>query len=773
MIPSITYDFNFDYVLVLIFSSYIIYGYFSGGHKQIRLSINLILPFMIIYYLGKYITNYMYIPLKTTFLFEMFDTYLGIIKNTFGMMVAYIITYLLLLVSVFFLSIYARRYVLNENMRAKLGRKNNYIGALFALINGYVLIYFIILPAFSLNIVGGEARITTFVLENPPPFSRIARTAEKAVPIKGLADKADDFQRLMSVDGIEGYYNDAIYDYQQLYIGSNSFETEFMTNVYTELSLESKTLLDDEYFDYFDEVLSLTNYQGVSRILVLETTTNDYLYLDLIAEEDDFETLLNNMKKIVADYEASIITYDEDVLDYAYGVEYEAYEDLLDDYEVAVIAYSTDKITELLAGNDYTITFSETRPTIIAEKPSNYIHPDSLVEPIEPVLTATITEADVFVAEYEDKEDIRDLLKTLGKNFRDHKGLLIWYVDELDRNMATSSDGGDISETIVSFKTNYSVIMEDLNDEDLESKLYLAQMSITSYDVFTSWLDCTMENMDTIELDDIGNASNRCTNIDTSLVTDYDFTDDALSIVTTLFEGESVTWIILQYKYDYEAGGFVEEFEDFPEVLDILESTKELVDDYDEYYKDIANSLEGNLSMVFKIGISVMKFHLDVYDVLVNSPIISAVFNDIVRVCSGSETSPINRDVMVCPKTEGDSGFVRELFNMRFLASDILFKAYLMVDNENEAIIYDSEEMSAFLDKTNTAVEDNVISAEVVSMFADQFAFNIIDEANNYTLLEQMYDDGQITIEAMRILADDEYELFSSEFRQRVRSLIR
>jgi len=773
MIPNIAFDFNFDYVLVLIFASYIIYGYFSGGHKQIRFSINLILPFMIIYYLGKYITSYMYIPLKTTFLFEMFDTYLGIIKNTFGMMVAYAITYTLLFFSVFFLSIYARRYVLNENMRAKLGRKNNYIGALFALVNGYVLIYFVLLPVFSLNIVGGEARITNFVLENPPPFSRIARTAEKAVPIKGLADKADDFQRLMSVDGISGYYNDAIYEYQQVYIGSNSYETDFMTDVYRWLSLESKILLNDEYFDYFDEELTATNYTGISRILVLETATNDYLYLDIVETEDDFASTLSDMKKIVKDYEDSIINYDSDVLDYAYGVQYDAYLDLLDDYETGVITYTTSKITALLAGNSFADVFSDTRPTISIEKPSKYVHPDTLVEPTEPVLTTTITEADDFVVEYENKLDIRGPLNTLGKNFRDHKGLLIWYIDELDRNMTTSAEGGDISETIVSFKNNYTSIVEDMNDEDLEGKLYLAQMSITSYDVFTTWLDCTMENMDTIELDDIELSANRCTNIDTSLVTDYDFTDDALGIVTTLFEGDSVTWIILQYKHDYEAGGFVEEFADFPEVLDILESTKELVDDYDSYYKDIANSLEGNLSMVIKIGISVMKFHLDVYDVLVNSPIISAVFNDAVRMCSGSETSPINRDVMVCPVTEGDSGFARELFNMRFLASDILFKAYLMIDDENEAIIYDSEEMHAFLEKANTAVENNVISGEVVSMFADQLAFNVIDETNNYTLLEQMYDDGQITIEAMRILADDEYELFSSEFRTRVRSLIR
>ncbi len=773
MIPNITYDFNFDYVLVLIFASYIIYGYFSGGHKQIRLSINLILPFMVIYYLGRYITSYMYIPLTKTFLFELFDTYLDIIKNTSGMIIAYIITYLMLFSSVFFLSIYARRYVLNENMRAKLGRKNNYLGALFALINGYVLIYFIILPVFSLNVVGGEARITNFVLENPPPFSRIARTAEKAVPIKGLADKAEEFEQLISVDGIEGYYNDAIYEYQQKYIGDDSYETEFMADVYKELSLDSKTLLNQEYFDYFDENLTSTNYQGVSRVLILETTTSDYLYLDLLEIENDFETTLKEMKEIADDYDNSIIKYDKDVIDYAYGLQYDAYSDLLDDYESEVIDYTTSKITTLLAGNSFTLSFSETRPKMSLEEPSNYVHPDVLVEPTEPVLTTIISDADDFVDEYEDKIDVRSLLSSLGENFRDHKGLLVWYVDELDRNMATSADGGDISETIVSFKINYLTITENIDDEDLKGKLYLAQMSITSYDVFTTWLDCTMENMDTIELDDIGDESNRCINIDTSLVTDYDFTDDALGIVTTLFEGDSVTWIILQYKYDYEAGGFLDEFEDFPEVLEVLASTKELVDDYDEYYKDIANSLEGNISMVIKIGISVMKYHVDVYDTLNNTPIISALFSDVVRVCSGSTTSPINRDVLICPKTTGDSGFAREIFNMRFLASDILFKAYLMVDNENKLIIYDSEEMNSFLEKTNKAVEDNVMTAEVVSMFADQFAFNIIDESNNYTLLEQMYDDGQITIEAMRILADDEYELFSEEFRTRVRSLIR
>ena len=88
-------------------------------------------------------------------------------------------------------------------MRAKLGKKNNYLGAAFSLLNGYVLVYFLILPAFSMNLVSTNAHVTNFVLEHPPPFSRIARTAEKAVPIKGLTDKADDFQQLLSVEGLQ------------------------------------------------------------------------------------------------------------------------------------------------------------------------------------------------------------------------------------------------------------------------------------------------------------------------------------------------------------------------------------------------------------------------------------------------------------------------------------------------------------------------------------------------------------------------------------------
>jgi len=756
----------------MIFISYIIYGYFSGGHKQIRLSINLILPFMIIYYLGKYITKYLYIPLSDTFIFEMIEEFLGIAKYTIGMSLSYILTYILLFVGIFFLSIYARKYLLNENMRAKLGVKNNYLGAVVALINGYVLSYFIILPVFSLGLVDAEANVTNFVLEHPPPFSRIARTAEKAVPIKGLADKADDFQQLLSVEGIEGYYNDAIYEYQQLYIGdSGSYEETFMLTVYRHLSDDSKTLLQDAYADYFDgEVLSGTNYMGISRILVEEQSSGNLLYKDLLQEEGKFQDEFDSNKEIYDTYTASQTQYEKDVDNYAYYLALSTYEDELETFLDAAELHLEAKINAFNGSGGYSGSLAISRPLLSVVKPTGY--KEVTTEPVEPTETPLIEAAKDFIEDFEDKPDVTGKISSLSKNFEDHLGLLMWYVDELDREMASSSSGGDISDVIVSYKNYYETIIENIDDEELEGKLYLAQMSIRSFDVFTEWLGCTRENIENVPIEEMELAANRCDSIDPANVTEYDFTDNALSLVRTLFSGEAVTWIILQYKYDYEAGVFDEPFADFEEVSDVLASTKGLVDDYDEYYKDIANSIDGNVSMVIKIAISVMKYNFDVYDTLEQTPLLSAVFNDAVRMCTNSSQSPLNIEVTICPKSEGDGG-LGELFNMRYLTSEILFKAYIMVDNENEPIIYDTEKMVEFLDKANKSVKSNVISAEAVEMFGDQFAFNVIDETSNYTLLQQMYDDGQISIEAMRILADDDHELFSEEFRQRVRSLIR
>lgn len=783
MIPNIAFDFNFDYVLILIFSSYIIYGYLSGGHKQIRLSINLILPFIMIYYLGKAITAYIYIPLSNSFVFTIMSEIFNAFKYTFTMVLSYIVMYFALFFFVFLLSIYARRHILNENMRAKLGKNNNYLGALFALINGYVLIYFIILPAFSMNIISGNAYMTTFVLEHPPPFSRIARTAESAVPVKSLADKAGAFQELLSAEGIEGYYNNSIYDYQQTYIGgSDSLENEFITDVFDDLSVEAQTLLIDEYYTYLnidndfgqEYILSESSYIGVSRVLVEEMASGKYLYEELLELENTFETDLQAQKDIVDNYDDILTQYEIDVENYDYQLIYDQYIDDLEQFNTDLNAHLTAKIAAIKAGDPFDSTFTGTVPKLTVKEPDNYVEYDTSNPPEFPDLSQEVIDAQAYVDLYEDKADVRETLEKLSLDFLDHKGLLIFYVDKLEMNLASSGDGGNIDLAINVFKTNYDEIIENINDEELEDKLQLAKMSITSYDVFTTWLGCTEANIDSeVPLDELEEEQYRCTDFDLEADLSYDFTDDALNLATSVFQGDTVSWYILQFKHDYDSGGFEEALGDYEEIMGILDGMKELSDEYDLYYKDIANSIEGNISMVFKIGISVAKFHIDMYETLENTPLLSAMFNDISRMCANDAKSSINRNVDVCLQSENSGGFIGEALNMRYLTSEVIFKAFVMVDDENQKIIYDTEKMNEYLLKVNETVENNIIAPEVIEMFGDQLAFNVIDANNNYTLLEQMYDDGQITIEAMRVLADDEYGLFSDEFRLRVRSLIR
>ena len=773
LIPDIQFDFNFDIILLILFSAYTVYGYFSGGHKQIRLSINLILPFVIIYYLGHTITEYLYIPLNNTFFFELINNFLSILKNTIGMIFTYIFTYVLLFSGVYILSKIAKRYLLNDNMKAKLGIKNNYLGAVFALINGYVLVYFLILPAFSINIIGSEARLTNFVLEHPPPFSRVGRTAEKAVPVKNLADKATTFQELISVDGIEGYYNDAISDYTALYVGSrDSYESKFMEEIYPNLTSVSQNKLHTEYNDYFDVDIDSNSFYGVSYILLKETN-GKAIYQDILETESTFNETLKSKQLVVANYEQEVLEYDNLKANYDYQIALQNYNLDLDDYIDALKIYMINKTNALKLGQPFAETFLLDRPELTESKPEIEVTVDITEPPVDPDLNPSIevTEALQYISDNEDKENVSDALEELALNFKNHEGLLIWYVEGLSEGQAVIPDTSDISTTIVSFKEYYTTITDNINDPELQEKLELAKMSIDTYDVFTIWLDCTKENIRNVSLDEIPNEENRCPAIDTSTVVSYDFTDEALSTVKTLFEGESVSYVISQYKYDYENGLFEDVLSDYKTIIDVLEDTKDMVDEYELYYKDIASSIDGNISMVIKIGISVMKYHLDIYDVLENTPILAAVFNDAARFCPGSSKVP-GYDAEICYKTDGQSGTVKELMNMRYLVSEIYIKAYFMVDESNDVIMYDTLTMQEKIDAINDSINNHVVTKETVTAIADQFAFNPIDD-DGTTLLEQMYEEGYITIEAMRLLAQDEYELFSSDFRSKVKSLIR
>jgi hypothetical protein len=642
------------------------------------------------------------------------------------------------------------------------------------MLNGYVFIYFILLPIFSLNIIDEHAVLSNFVLQNPPPFSRVARTAEKAVPIKKLTDKAQKFEELLSTQGIEEYYNNAIYQYQLEYLGSpNSKETNFIENVYPNLTEDAKNIVKSTYFDLFGEELSENHYYGVSYALSYGNDES-YVYLDVLNKEKDFNEIYQHNLDVAETFQKELDQYQVNLANYEYQVALDQYQADMDVFLTNLEDHLTLKVAALKGETDYDVPFTKERPTLTASKPSNFTQGDTSNPPLDPKdsMSQEVIDAVDYVDLYKNKIDVTSLLEELGQDFVNHRGLLAWYTESLDQGLDFNPQHSDISDIIVSFKQNYDNISTDINDKELEDKLYVAMMSIRAYDVFSQWLDFTTNNIDNVPLDEIQLNENRCTTIDPSAVTEYNFSSDAMDIVKTLFDGESISWIILQFKYDYEAGVFDDYFEGFPEVSKVLVSTKDLVDEYDLHYKDIATSIEGNIPMLAKIGISVMKYHVDVYDTLQKTPILDAAFNDAARLCTSLQRVP-GYDVMICDGTNESTGLLGGITNLRYLIAEVYLKAYFMVDDNNNRIVYDSDQMEKYLDDLNKAVENNLVSKEVTTAIADQFAFHVIDDNTGMTLLEQMYRDGYISIDAMRILSNDEHDLFSEEFRLRVSGLIR
>jgi hypothetical protein len=764
--------FNFDYFLMIAILGYVGLGFIVGGHKQIRLFINFVLPFIILYYLGDVILTRIYSPLLDTFLFELFSIIMAPVKYSMMMMFTYFLMYFLLFFLIFLLSRAAKKRWLNENMEAYLGKWNHYIGAFFALLNGYVFIYFIILPVFTLNIIGSEAVLTNTILQNPPPFSRIATTAEQAVPIKAITEQAADFQTLLSNDGIQSYYNDAIYEYQQLFIGGpNSYEASFMNSIYPYLSQNAQTAIEESYFTYFDTQLSSSNFTGISRVLI-EQSRDGYLYNEIRTLEDGFYEEFAEAEILIEDYTQDVIDYNNAYQSYLYDSAYQSYLEEVENYESTITTYLDEKFNAIENGEPFTDTLSVTKPEFTQTKPENYEQIDPLVLPIEPEYTSEIEDAQLMLQLYQNKPDVRVELDSLGEIFVDHTGIITWYIDDLDGVLSSTATGGEIDPIIISFKENYQDILDHINNQELESKLSLARLSIQTYDVFSQWSTCALEHAETLTLEEIMLEENRCTDIDPNNVSTYDFSDDTLDVIGALLEGDTISFIIVQYKYDYETGIFTELFKDYPSVIAVLERSESFINDYDEYYKDIADSIDGSLPVAFKLGISILKYNFDVYSMLESTPIVTAYFNDAARICIQTQPSPINRDVDVCSLPE-DPGILNQILSARALVSEIIFKAYLIVDDENEPIIYDSEYMRTFLENINISVEKNIITQEVVELLANELAFHVTDEQSNMTLLQEMYENDQITVEAMRLLIDDEYNLFSTEFEQRVRSLIR
>ena len=146
-------------------------------------------------------------------------------------------------------------------------------------------------------------------------------------------------------------------------------------------------------------------------------------------------------------------------------------------------------------GNAFNDELSVIFPVFTIKEPANYKEITTETYPVLPEVPTDVALAQIYLDEFEDKIDIRDDFNLIATDFKDHKGLLMFFVDYLKLDLASDVSGGNIDDAINQFKINYEEIRANVNDNEVEDKLDLAITSIRSYDVFNSWLICTEVNI--------------------------------------------------------------------------------------------------------------------------------------------------------------------------------------------------------------------------------------------------------------------------------------
>lgn len=639
--------FNFDIILIMIFITFALIGAISGLKSQIPITLNIIVPFLFIYFFGKFITKLLFnFPIYRNIMDAIFGGALfQQIDFTLKMAVAYILMYLIIFLFVRILYGIFKGYSKRSNIKKK-SILSNILGFGLALINAYVAIFFIILPLLFLGVVDSTRPLTSIMVNNPPFFSRLGATTKAAVPVYDTVDQATEFMDILTSKNFDEYFN-YISNSQQI---TSELETDFMDNKYDLLSEESKTLINNIKPSELD---FNTDPSGLARTLLeLNPETNNKVYEDILAIE------------------------------------------------------------------------TENQSTIL--------------------------------------EQLEEQFSIISK----YEGLIIWYMDELGGDTIPSYDGEtsitDIGTVIQSFKENYEDIVANTSDEALLYQLELAKTSIDSYEIFSLWISCTEDNIiNNITPDDPNFV---CDTIDVSLiesdpslVNNYDFASQSAYILAFVLDGDNLSNIMLQYKYDYEAGVFsdVFDFEEHPKIESALIKSYELVTAYEEHYKQVVETLDPSIDFKIRLAISVAKAKFDIYNQMEETPLFAAFVNDAAMMCmSQSVPAYENNSIDVCRE-----GFLKT-------SAEVIMNVYLFRDENNDMKTYSATDMEELLDGLNDGIKDTVLTEEFVKALSYQIAFT--NDLEEEALLERYYREGYITEGALDVLIANELGIFDDIFVTRV-----
>lgn len=315
--------FNFDILIVIIFIAGLLFGSYYGFGRQLRKTINLVLPFIVLHFLLKYIIN---VLLKINFIshskesiFLWLGNYFSIAKHEnliFSIIVGIIVYFLLYLIFYFIIKLFSPRK--EKLILKKTKTLSRVFGAVLSVLNTYV---YSVLLLFVLGI--------TMISSISKPLANIMAKTSTSI---------------FDISTLNLYQNDNVQNY------------EAWSNAYNELTGLKAFIAYQELNDLANELVELNiyfkdemipNLSTASQIRIENAIVNDNYPLTLM-EMGEKRTLFYY---ILLDEENNPLV-DEFYIKYEYlltkrGYVYFIYEVLEDDFT----NYSFEEIFALLKNN--------------------------------------------------------------------------------------------------------------------------------------------------------------------------------------------------------------------------------------------------------------------------------------------------------------------------------------------------------------------------------------------------------------------------------------
>lgn len=194
----------FDIIVIVIFITVFITGFIRGAGIELLRFLKLVIPFIVLYYFGDLIIHELF---KTDAINYFVYTVLPDIpfKSTISSLSTQIMLYLFVYLIMSLILWRLGSLVLDERIEYFFGRTNAIMGGIFSVLWMYIIISYLIIPLYVLNLTSKQDFTTNFILNNPPPFSRVGQFINRSKPTLDQMNEMTNAFQVMDLDGFKNY----------------------------------------------------------------------------------------------------------------------------------------------------------------------------------------------------------------------------------------------------------------------------------------------------------------------------------------------------------------------------------------------------------------------------------------------------------------------------------------------------------------------------------------------------------------------------------------